>query len=435
MRHRPLRLLVLAALCSALAPLAARGQVTFPPFTILWTWPGPAPCSGTLQACIDAANPGDTVEIASNGPIDEDIQFSKSLELGAAPGYAPVFAAGRSVVAQAPFADVDRSVAIFGLTLAGGQIEARNDNNAGALRVWVTGNTILTSEYNPPITVGAQGGGPVVFTISGNTVTPKAGVSRAINVYVYDGYADGDIVGNTVTMVPDPDATGIDLYVQDGSMVVDVMRNRVSGGLHGYGIQLDQYATGTLDGRVLGNLVRNAVGGAGIRIDGSQGPNEIVLVNNTIDGNGYGILFDGAESWGSGLVANNALTNNSLIGLHNDVGVTVAAFSFRNNLFHGNGIDLGGGLGAGPGAVFAAPRYAGPADFHPAPGSPLIAAGDPAAVPPELATDLDGHPRKTGSTVDIGAYEVPEPVAGAGGLAALLALAARSRLSRSRQPG
>ena len=32
------------------------------------TWPGAAPCAGTLQACIDAASDGDRIEIATDGP-------------------------------------------------------------------------------------------------------------------------------------------------------------------------------------------------------------------------------------------------------------------------------------------------------------------------------------------------------------------------------
>jgi len=38
-------------------------------------------------------------------------------------------------------------------------------------------------------------------------------------------------------------------------------------------------------------------------------------------------------------------------------------------------------------------------------GSPCIDAGDNAAVPPGLTTDLDGHPRISHGTVDMGAYE------------------------------
>jgi hypothetical protein len=41
------------------------------------TWPGPAPCNTTLQACIVGADAGDAVEVASNGTIVESWWMSE----------------------------------------------------------------------------------------------------------------------------------------------------------------------------------------------------------------------------------------------------------------------------------------------------------------------------------------------------------------------
>jgi hypothetical protein len=42
------------------------------------TFPGAAPCNGTLQACIDAAAAGDTVLVATAAPIGQDVTIRKS---------------------------------------------------------------------------------------------------------------------------------------------------------------------------------------------------------------------------------------------------------------------------------------------------------------------------------------------------------------------
>ena len=52
--------------------------------------------------------------------------------------------------------------------------------------------------------------------------------------------------------------------------------------------------------------------------------------------------------------------------------------------------------------LFVAPTTA---DYHLSPGSPCINAGDPAYTPGSGQTDLDGHARRVGSAVDLGAYE------------------------------
>jgi len=70
----------------------AVGWVALSP-SIAWgakhTFPGAAPCNRTLQACIDAARPGDRIEIATSAPIAEDLTILKSLAVTAAPGSTP----------------------------------------------------------------------------------------------------------------------------------------------------------------------------------------------------------------------------------------------------------------------------------------------------------------------------------------------------------
>jgi hypothetical protein len=78
----------------------------------------------------------------------------------------------------------------------------------------------------------------------------------------------------------------------------------------------------------------------------------------------------------------------------------------------------------------ADPLVVGAGDHHLQAGSPAIDAGDDAAVPSDLLTDLDGGPRIQGSHVDIGAYEAA-PERGSSALAAAaMALALRSAAIR-----
>ncbi|MEM6936876.1 MAG: hypothetical protein AAF552_10495, partial [Pseudomonadota bacterium] len=59
-------------------------------------YPGPAPCDTTLQACISAAAEGDTIDIATNTPIDEQLVIGRALRLRPAPGFTPVIGGGET---------------------------------------------------------------------------------------------------------------------------------------------------------------------------------------------------------------------------------------------------------------------------------------------------------------------------------------------------
>ena len=72
--------------------------------------------NATLQVCIDSAASGDTVLIATDRPIDESIQFQKSLTPRAAPYFHPLFSASRTIKAQTPTTG-SSAIAIEGLAL------------------------------------------------------------------------------------------------------------------------------------------------------------------------------------------------------------------------------------------------------------------------------------------------------------------------------
>src|SRR5262245_20617660 len=80
---------IVAATAFMLAPLATATTLT---------WPGSPGCTGTLQACIDASGAGDTIEIATETPVDENLSLGDhSLTLTAAAWQHPSLASGRSI--------------------------------------------------------------------------------------------------------------------------------------------------------------------------------------------------------------------------------------------------------------------------------------------------------------------------------------------------
>src|SRR5579885_946666 len=77
--------------CTVFWAIAAHAMPVSP-ITFLYAGPGgaPAPCNTTLQACINGAFPGDTIEIATNARIDESLTIDKSLSLISGGGFAPL---------------------------------------------------------------------------------------------------------------------------------------------------------------------------------------------------------------------------------------------------------------------------------------------------------------------------------------------------------
>src|SRR5512140_313587 len=85
--RRTLHVLIFGAFVTAVfgtasAPVTRAGTVT----------PFPGTCGSTLQQCINAANAGDTIQVAVNDltTTDFSLDIHKSLTLEAAPGFSPM---------------------------------------------------------------------------------------------------------------------------------------------------------------------------------------------------------------------------------------------------------------------------------------------------------------------------------------------------------
>jgi hypothetical protein len=367
------------------------------------TWPTSPPCNTTLQACIDSAASGDTVEIATNLPIAESISFAKGLTLRAAQGFHPLFSGDQTITAS-PSASGSQTIRIEGLTLQSGEIQVIQAG-LGMATVEIVNNAIQSAQGIVVRT--ANGTGAITFLISGNTAT-LAPSSLGIEIDAgTSSSVSGSITGNTIVS---QQPTAIAVLNDDQAISVDVIANHVSGTGYGGGVFLWQRGAGTMTARVLDNLVTGAsrMAAAGVLATASVGTLQARVVNNTLTGNAMGIAVDGRPDLGAvvtGVVANNAITGSSFSGLNVEPAVA-ASVPDRNNLYFGNAVDLGTGESAvtpGPSSVFANPLFVGSGNEHLLPGSPAHDAGDDGAVPADLLADLDGDPRIQGHHVDIGA--------------------------------
>jgi len=388
MTPRALCIVRIAPLLVAFAPTVARGLAPQ-----LRVWPATAPpCNGTLQACVDAASPGDTVEIRSDGPIAESIGFAKALTLRAGAGFHPDFAGSASIHASTS-ASGDQLIRLEGLTLEQGNLEL-TQGGSGAATFEVVGNAF----DGDGIEILSTGSGPVSFFISGNTLAlGQSPLYPGINV-ILSVSSSGSVIGNTLS-----GGAAIDVENGGPTMSAGLIANRVDAG----SIRLLQGSTdtGTLDGRMLDNLVTNS-SGYGMIAECDSGAFDVAIANNTTADDTNGITLDCSCAAGlTAIVSNNAMTGNSEYGY--SVATSCNSVSDHHNLFFDNGNDIQFGNLPGPDSVFANPSYF--PDHTLSPESPAIDAGDLGSVPADPPADAGGRLRVAGRTVDIGAFEAAAP--------------------------
>lgn len=398
---------LLLAICSV-APVHA---------ATTYTWPGAAPCAGTLQACIDAASDGDRIEIATDGPITESIAMhARSLTLAAADGAKPVFS-NTGIIANDSGGSGDMQVSISGLRFEHGYLYA----------------TYASA-------------GTATFDLRGLVFDDAPGVgSSDIQVIAYDGTVNAMLYDNRLTGLPQSLNSGlIRLAAQGGTLNTSAYYNHVRStsnvGVSGAGILVDVAGTGSAGtvklhanevrgsfyrggiylseglfsstpvsytAHLYNNVVVGSGDGNGIGLTPNFGSIDAKLVNNTVTRVNYGVLY---SHWESGTGTTTGLLKNNLVRATTAVYAAVGnSINADYNLFNGPTPNLTSGahtITADAALVSdALPRLS--AD------SPAIDAADTATLGIGLivnglpVTDADGLRRIKGATskADIGAYE------------------------------
>jgi hypothetical protein len=167
-RPRRFSLRALGASLLLAAGTLGRPAAAVPPPVATLTFPG---CAPTLQKCIDDAPEGALVQLATDGPVDEDLQILKSLQLRAAPGFRPVFTPFSHVFALAT-AGANRHLVIQGLTWepagSSGVLSVSHDTD-GMFEVEILDNAFLGI-------MGSTDGTLVTVRTEGSATVPEPGV-------------------------------------------------------------------------------------------------------------------------------------------------------------------------------------------------------------------------------------------------------------------
>ncbi|HKT52386.1 MAG TPA: choice-of-anchor D domain-containing protein [Candidatus Angelobacter sp.] len=381
----------------------------------------------TIQAAINAAQPGDTVLVAP-GTYVENINFQgKAITVASSGGPSVTTIDGGGLDSVVKFTSGEGNGSVLkGFTIAHGNSEF----NAGGIQInssapIIDGNVITNNQ-----TCDSGAGLQIAFSsaiVRNNTISNnfRAGCTGGVGGggISIRGAAGAQILNNVITgnsMPGTADGGGISLFAAG---TPTISGNTISGNLasgNGGGIAMVNQS----DANIFNNIIYGNSGdqGGGIYFlvpSGARGP---FLVNNTVVNNtaasGSAVFADGFDST-SQLVNNIFFSDTgSPVACGNGFGNTngiLPIFSF-NDAFSPAALGFSGfcsNLNGIEDAISVDPQFVNAAanDFHLLATSPVIDAGNNSA--PNLPQkDFDGNPRiafgnatTCSSAVDIGAYE------------------------------
>jgi predicted outer membrane repeat protein len=381
----------------------------------------------TIQAAINAAQPGDTVLIAP-GTYFENINFAgKAITVTSEQGPAATIIDGGSLGPVATFATSENTQSVLsGVTLQHGQGTFAAGYGGGGIHIanaspTISGNVITNN------TAGSFGGG--IYVQSGSPVIKKntianngqiPGWSGGIGGGIYiSGTGTAQVTGNTISNNQQAQGSGGAIGINAASPII---QNNTISGNSAYSQGGAMYIINTSSPLVVQNLIiGNSAGtGGGVywTIPSGSAP---FLLSNTLSNNSA--TTQGSAVYVSGYVSLSELIDNIIASaagtstLYCDPSYSATPPIVKaNDIFASTGAAYAGScsaLGGANGNLSLDPKFRNPAsaDYHLLTGSPAIDAGisDPAL----LSTDFDANPRVLDgdgngtAVVDIGAYEAP----------------------------
>jgi hypothetical protein len=344
-------------------------------------------------------------------------------------------AAGFSYISADPVTIIGAGGRAFGQSRTSISDSSASPNSHNVLKVisaqpsTISGIGVVVPAGGSNVGIDTNG---ALHDVAVEAANPQNGVSAAVVLEAGGALIDSDVV------MPTTGGLAIGVFVEGLGASVDGSTIRASRGLG-----TPTGAGGTVSATVRrSELVTSA---AALQVDAGDFVVEDSLLRNTTDNPSN---HDGVRLGAPNVDSSVALNHVTMVGPPDGIGsglrvVTatshLAALSFRNSVLVGYGAALersAGGSGAanittdysdytgptsndtGPGSIAetnhltAEPGFLGATDFHLRVDSPLIDAGDPAALGSgEAATDLSGQPRMTdgngdcSARRDVGAFE------------------------------
>ncbi|MFO1519403.1 MAG: DUF11 domain-containing protein [bacterium] len=371
-------------------------------------YPGSAPCDTTLQACINGANSGDEIQIATNNLINESIISTNSITLTAAPGFQPQIGSGNINNPQTLFFNDNQAVSI--------NLDHINFNGAS-----------LEFDFSHPHLGVDQ------VTVTNCTLTNNASTNQA-GIFI-DATVDNNVLIQGNKIITSPKGITYNYRLSNpGNSTITIIANEITSAdpaINSLGVETNGAGVGNAQINIYNNIFHSLAKlpsgpPAAIVIGYSNiigSPNAVTtvanIVNNTID-NIYHLGVATYSSFGTDQTTinlyNNAITNTPEGVVFPSAATPQLIINNDNNFFF-NSNEFFGGYSPGPHTVLSSansdPLYVDPAadDYRLQANSPLINKGDnnpPDGLP---STDFEGKNRIINGIVDIGAIEYGQGVA------------------------
>jgi hypothetical protein len=384
--NRSVRLSPLALVLGLVALSLATG--TRPANAAVLSYPGPAPCDTTLQACIDSAADGSTIDILTDGPIGEELFIDdQSVTLEAGAGFHPVIQGEFDVFVGV--SGTGAAVAVDGIHFEGGMIYIRF--NGGTGNSFRLEHSILDQDQNGSSGVVMELGAPSTEIVRDNVLRSSGDVVSAFTYGSVAGTQSIVVTGNEITTNnPANSNAGVAANFNDGTVTLDVASNVIhdigdEGSGFTAGIGLSASGATELTANIVGNTIDSTHGG-GFDIRGPDGTSTFAL-------NIFNNIVTGTERAGIELSPFNP-------------GLTVK--NGYNDTFDNAKPDFFGGYERGPFNHHLDPMYVNKAagNYRLKASSPLIDAGLVCSPAGLSRADAAHQERVEGGRVDIGAYEL-----------------------------
>jgi predicted outer membrane repeat protein len=284
-----------------------------------FTFPG---CGATLQACINLADPNDTIQIQA-GTYITSVTLNKPVSLvGAGAGSTIIRALPNQRVMTVTGATISNTIVISGLTLAGGNITGTTCIQTCGGAVQITGtarpllqNLVISSSVAaaPNLAAGGLGGGLYVHDGSPLTLVNVTVISNASTSNSGGGMYAGSPVTLTNVIVANnraPNGAGGGLRAADA---VHIISGRFIGN-HSFNPGGAARVTGPLN--AVGTLVLNnsagvvianpnPINGGALRADGDATLSNVRLDRGRVNNNGGGVYASGRLTMSNMLIIDN----------------------------------------------------------------------------------------------------------------------------------